>query len=181
MPNGLNDIDRVARAEEMFRKFMLELLSAEAYEGDSSKRAFFSFEMLRKMLGRFCGVIAGHLGCDSCTVNLQLYDWNRVNGETLYEWALDHLGRRGGWAKAAAPEILYRWAKDLCYRNLAEQSLVEETEGYLIRAGTSQKEIDRWAGSAPDEGTAATLEVETPFLTYRLQMLKNHMVFPYWR
>ena len=77
-------------AEEQFRKFMLELLSAEAYDRSAEEQMSFSFDMLKKILSRFCDIIARHLECESCTINLQLYDPDQVDKETFLGWINDY-------------------------------------------------------------------------------------------
>src|ERR1051326_2010932 len=59
-------------SEDRFRKFSAELLAAEevGFRGDF----FYSPDALRKILERFCDIIADNLHVQSCTVQLKLYD-----------------------------------------------------------------------------------------------------------
>lgn len=59
-------------SEERLRKFSAELHAAE--EAGFSGGFFYSPEALRKILTRFCEIIAENLHVQSCTVQLKLYD-----------------------------------------------------------------------------------------------------------
>jgi hypothetical protein len=59
-------------SEDRFRKFSAELLAVE--EVGFSDGFFYSPDALRKILERFCNIIAENLYVQSCTVQLKLYD-----------------------------------------------------------------------------------------------------------
>jgi hypothetical protein len=59
-------------SEDRFRKFSAELLAAE--EVGFRGGFFYSPDALRKILERFCDIIAEKLNVQSCTVQLKLYD-----------------------------------------------------------------------------------------------------------
>jgi hypothetical protein len=59
-------------SEDRFRKFSSELLAAE--EVGFRDDFFYSPDALRKILVRFCDIIAENLHVQSCTVQLKLYD-----------------------------------------------------------------------------------------------------------
>src|SRR3990172_4236980 len=121
---------RIESTENEFRDFMNRLLSAEVYEGAREERSYFSFDTLKRIIGGFCNIIAEHLECDSCTINLQLYDCNQVDDETFYEWVFDHFHEKG-----VSDTVISGWMmSQLSQQGITEKSAKEWIGGYLVRA-----------------------------------------------
>jgi len=75
--------------EEGFRNFIKRLLEAESYDFMKEK-ALFSPTTLKSTLEEFCNIIADELDCDSCTIQLKVYDSKMMDKEFLNKLILDH-------------------------------------------------------------------------------------------
>jgi len=156
--NGNNLLTSGERAEKEFKDFIGRLLEAHSYDFMKEK-ILFSRKTLERTLTSFCHIIADELRCDSCTVQIQMYDSKLMSKELLNERLTDHL------LKTARTHI------DSNTKNEGEKKklkkIIEKSVELMLNREDSKKMDD----------LPAYLE---KFIKYRIDLLKDSLTFPYW-
>jgi hypothetical protein len=139
------------RIEKEFKDFIGRLLEAHSYDFMKEK-ILFSRKTLERTLTKFCHIIAEELDCDSCTIQLQMYDSKMMNKELL-NLIIDHFKKT-----------------TLNYTNMGETELHPILEK-CVESGIDsleRKELDKLETSLER------------FIKYRIDLLKSPLTFPYW-
>jgi ppGpp synthetase/RelA/SpoT-type nucleotidyltranferase len=174
--------------EESFKKFMNELQEVESYDF-IKEESLFSQEILEKILSKFCDIIAKALDCQSCTINLQMYDSKLMGKNLINKNIIEYL------LKTQLLETLENIANTIANADRKERIKIENNklkevlERYL-NSPHNNEEAGEEFGKALRELLNPHLKEEDQdknipmhlkeFIDYRVNLLKSPLTFPYW-
>lgn len=167
--------------EEGFRNFIKRLLEAESYDFMKEK-ALFSPTTLKSTLEEFCNITADELDCDSCTIQLKVYDSKMMDKEFLNKLILDH------FIKTSKSIILEKIKPEVDITTNIENKLPGllkkwwEVELGIKKAEKNiNKKINKLFFPEQKDGDKDKVpDYLREFKKSRINWLKSPLVFPYW-
>jgi hypothetical protein len=168
--------------EEGFRNFIKRLLEAQSYDFMKEK-VLFSPKTLKRTLNEFSNIIADELDCDSCTIQLKLYDSKMMDEKFLNDFIYDHL------FKTSKSFILEKIKPEVDITTAIENQLPGLLkEWWEIELGIKKaendinKEInDLFFPHPKEEDKDKIPDYLREFKKSRINWLKSPLVFPYWK
>lgn len=168
--------------EERFKSFIKRLLEAQSYDF-MKEEALFSPITLERTLEGFCNIIADELDCDSCTIQLQMYDSKMMDEKLLNKLIYDNLFK-------TSKSYIKMMIKPIYNRKGIKLDILLKA---WLKIELSNKEIKNNFGKNLNKIINRHLMKENrrqyknkivdylrEFKKSRINWLKSPLVFPYW-